>query len=91
MDDNRGTSFICANTNKGVELISELAVNRVASDYEASVPYNISIEQSTKEPVSRSSFWQKYSEKGIGVLSELKPYKTNIMKRFIRVIIRIFK
>ena len=91
MDDDRGTSFICANTNKGVELINKLSVNRVASDYTASVPYNICIEQSTTEPVSRSSFWQKYYEQGIGALSELKPYKTTIMKRIIRGFIRTIK
>lgn len=91
MDDNRGTSFVCANTNKGIELINEISLNRVTSSYSVSVPYNICIEQSTKEPVSRSSFWQKYSEKGVDVLLELKPNKINIVMRIIRRITRILK
>lgn len=91
MDDNRGTSFVCANTNKGIELINEISLNRVTSSYSVSVPYNICIEQSTKEPVSRSSFWQKYSEKGVDVLLELKPNKINIVMRIIRRITHILK
>ena len=88
MDDNRGTSFVCANTEIGDRLLQSLSYKSVLANYTASVPYNICIERSTKEPAMRASFWSDYQNRGIDALLALKPKKSSILKRFLRRIIK---
>lgn len=81
MYDNKGTSFVCANTPKGQALIDDLPLVKEKADYDASIPYNACIVKSTAEPELRAAFWKQYKENGIKALDTLKPNKTSIIKR----------
>lgn len=87
MDDNKGTSFICVNTNKGRTLIDQLNIQTKQADYLKSVPYNSCIYKSTNETVDCMQFWNNYHEQGISALLTLKKYKQNILKRIVKRII----
>ena len=91
MDDNRGTSFVCANTDKGVEFIRTLTLKSKLANFSASVPYNACLERSTLEPQSRNVFWQGYKQNGVKTLLALNPVKTNFFKRILRRINKSFK
>lgn len=88
MDDNKGTSFICCNTEKGKEILSSLNLLLADAVYEASVLCNSCFFQSTPEPNEREQFWIEYNQKGLKVLIAFKPSKQNIFKRIIKRIIR---
>lgn len=90
MDDNKGTSFVCANTERGLVLLNSLDIRMNAADYTASVPYNSCIEFSTTEPINRKAFWQGYQERGIDVLRSLNQPQANIFKRIVKLIIKRF-
>lgn len=81
MDDNKGTSFVCANTCKGAELLKSLALQIECADYDASTPYNSCIYQSTIEPVERIDFWNCYQKRGVNAILVLQPIKQNIFNR----------
>lgn len=84
MDDNKGTSFVCANSEKGSDLIHSLKLKMAPADYWSSVPFNACIERSTSEPETREAFWQDYRIIGINALMTLIPVKSNIVKRVLR-------
>lgn len=88
MDDDHGTSFVCANTEKGEHILRSLTLKMVKADYATSVPFNACIEKSTAEPIGRQAFWQNYQILGISVLQTLSPVKPSFLKRIIR---RIYK
>ena len=88
MDDGKGTSFICANSEKGDAFLKTLSLRTAQADYAASVPFNACIERSTIEPAARSVFWESYQKDGISVLQSLKPIKANLFKRIIRRIVK---
>ena len=88
LDDDRGTSFVCVNTERGNALLSKTNAIYSEVDYDASIPYNSCIVKSTNKPQGRELFWKKYSEQGIVVLFHLKPKKNNIIKRIIKRIIK---
>lgn len=88
MDDNKGTSFVCANTDNGVFLLKALDTLLTPANYDASAPYNSCIYLSTSEPQDRSEFWKNYSCQGVQALFTLNPIKQNIIKRIIKRIIR---
>lgn len=87
IDDNKGTSFVCGNTNKGLEFLQKIEMKSIVSNYKSSIPFNSCITESTHEPSKRDLFWQTYSEKGIQALFELKPQKINLLKRIIKGIL----
>ena len=84
LDDDRGTSLVCANTDKGLRLIQSLPMKLKVVDYEVSAHYNPCIEQSVQEPFSRVLFWQSYQKNGIKALDALKPKKANLFIRLLR-------
>lgn len=88
IDDNKGTSFICANTSKGESILKSLNIELTTVCYDTSVPYNPCIYQSTSEPPNRTCFWKEYQQQGIQALLALQPKKQNIVKRIIKHIIR---
>lgn len=88
LDDNKGISFICANTEKGKVFIEQLNLQMKPTDYHKSIPYNLCIVKSTKEPAERRQFWKEYQEQGITTLLSLKMKKQNFIKRIIKRIIR---
>lgn len=88
MDDNKGTSFVCANTEKGHTLIEMLNIQIERVNYQNSIRYNSCIIKSTSEPADREQFWNNYRETGINALLSLKKQKQNIFKQIIKRIIR---
>ena len=83
MDDNKGTSLVCANTDKGLFLLMSTNIPLESVDYKSSVQYNSCFFQSTAEPKSRVQFWNDYRKMGIQTLLELRPQKGKIIKRII--------
>lgn len=88
MDDNKGTSFICVNTEKASTFVESLNMQIEQVDYINSIRYNSCIFQSTNEPADREQFWNDYRKTGIDALLSLKQQKYNIFKRIIKRIIR---
>lgn len=86
LDDNKGTSFVCCNTQKGVMIVDGLNFISAAVDYQKSLPYNSCIVQSTNEPLERETFWKHYMKKGIKALPKVK--KGNIIRRIIKRLLR---
>lgn len=91
MYDNKGTSFVCANTQKGSVILETLPIEKKIADYDASIPYNACIVASTSEPLCRTDFWKRYNECGVKVLQALSPQPTNIIKRTLRWLERKLK
>ncbi len=88
IDDNKGTSFVCGNSEKGKALIKQLNFQFVQVDFHNSVPYNSCIVKSTEEPAERQLFWDDYKKQGILALLSLKKKKQNFIKRLIKRILR---
>ena len=88
MDDNKGTSFICDNTQKGKAFIKQFNIQMEQVDYQNSIDYNSCIFKSTSEPVERQQFWSGYKCQGIKALLSLKRKKQNILKRVIKRLFR---
>ena len=88
MDDNKGTSFVCGNTEKGKAFIGQLSLQMRLADYYKSIPYNSCIVTSTKEPAERRQFWNEYRQQGITALLSLKKKEQSFIKRIIKRIIR---
>lgn len=86
MDDNNGTSFLCGNTQRGVEIISQLGAELKETDYQKSVPYNSCIVQSTSEPIERQNFWTDYMVKGINALPKVEG--NNLIRRMVKRLLR---
>lgn len=90
MDDDIGTSFVCCNSQKGLNIIDNLKqeFQLVTANYQNSIIYNSCIEKSTDEPKDRKLFWDSYNEIGITVVNSLKNKKQNILKRIIKRLIK---
>lgn len=86
MDDNKGTSIVLCNTDKGKKLVGSLQLNKIQTDYHTytSIPFNSCFVVSTKEPEDRKTFWREYATKGIKALMELpEPTKPSIIERLL--------
>ena len=59
MDDDKGTSLVLVNTDKGSAYVDELAIKRWETSYEDVVKYNPAIEHSAKEHAKRAYFFSK--------------------------------
>ncbi len=79
IDDNKGISFVCINSDKGKEVIRLLNLQTEFTNYNQSIPYNSCIVKSTNEPKNRTTFWSLYYVKGIQALLSIK--KQCIIKR----------
>ena len=91
MDDNKGTSIVLCNTEKGKMLVESLQLDKIQTDYNiySTIPFNSCSIRSTQEPVERKLFWQEYATNGIKALMELpEPPKTSIIKRILNRIIK---
>lgn len=86
MYDNKGTSLVCANTQKGVETIENLNLILKRADYNQSVSYNSCIVKSTYQPIERDKFWSDYSEIGVKALPPVK--KESLLKKILKRILR---
>lgn len=88
MDDDKGISFVCGNTQKGKILIEQLNIQKEHADYQKSISYNSCIFKSTCEPADRQLFWNSYKVQGINALLTFRKQKPNIIKRIIKRILR---
>ena len=86
MDDNKGTSFICVNTLRGVDIINQLDMMFMNADYQKSIPYNSCIVKSASEPEERQKFWTDYKVRGIKALPKVK--SENLIKRIVKRLLR---
>ena len=84
MDDDMGTSFVCVNTEKGLDMMQVISVRKDQTDYDASVVYNSCMITSTTESIQRDAFWKSYHENGILSLQSLKPVSNNFLVRIIK-------
>lgn len=62
MDDDKGTSLVLINSNKGEILYNVLKLRCSEQSYSDAVRYNPSIVRSVKVPLKRDLFWKQYSE-----------------------------
>lgn len=62
MDDDKGTSLVMINTNKGVSLYNGLKLKSLEQRYSDAVKYNTSIVRSVKVHKKRDLFWKQYKE-----------------------------
>ena len=86
MDDNKGTSFVCVNTQNGLDTIKNLNLILLKADYNQSIYYNSCIVKSTPLPIERNQFWLDYSVIGVKALPPI--IKENILYKIIRRIFR---
>lgn len=89
LDDNKGTSVIMCNTEKGKRIIESLSLNAEEIQYHeySSIPSNSCFTYSTNEPECRISFWNEYANSGISALLNLpKPARLPL---YIRVLKRL--
>lgn len=86
MDDNKGTSIVLCNTEKGKKLVESLQLNKIQTDFHtySTIPFNSCFVTSTKEPEDRRTFWREYATNGIKALMELpEPIRPSIIKRIL--------
>ena len=91
MDDNKGTSIVLCNSEKGRKLVESLQLNKIQTDYHiySTIPFNSCSIRSTQEPENRKVFWFKYEADGIRALMTLpKPPKPSIIKRILNRIVK---
>lgn len=88
MDDGRGTSLVCVNTEKGASILQSLPLKIVPADYAASVHFNACMVKSTEEPAKRDIFWDDYRNRGIDAILALRQTKTSLFKRILRRLIK---
>lgn len=62
MDDDKGTSLVLINSNKGDILYKGLKLRNSEQSYRDAVRYNPSIVRSVKVPKKRDLFWKQYKE-----------------------------
>lgn len=88
MDDNRGTSFVCCNTEIGLDYFIRVKGISSPANYDESIPYNPVLTESTKKTENRKTFWDLYSILGIKALDAVKPVQINLLNRIIKRIIK---
>lgn len=86
IDDNKGTSFMCCNTQKGTLIVKGLDFISANADYQKSLIYNSCIVQSTSEPIDRNNFWEDYMVKGIKALPKVK--RGNLITRIVKRLLK---
>lgn len=69
-DDDKGTSLVLVNTQKGKTFIDILSFETTGGAYEDIVRYNPSLIESSNPSVERVAFWKDCEEQGIGITIE---------------------
>lgn len=78
MDDDKGTSLVLINSNKGDILYNGLKLRNSEQSYRDAVRYNPSIVRSVKVPAKRELFWRLYNE-----YDDLEKLIDNVLRRTI--------
>lgn len=91
MDDNKGTSLILVNTNKGLELINKIKIKAKEVNINQALASNKSWEKSAKVHEMRNLFYKEYRKHDLDFNSFTQDliHTKCIIKRIIRKIFRI--
>lgn len=91
MFDDKGTSCVMVNTDKGLSEISSINLSLAESDYKYALSGNICIEQNVEIPPCRSLFWDLWSTHKIGAINKIiKSQRPSLMQRAGRRFKRLF-
>lgn len=93
MDDDKGTSLIIVNSEKGKELINKIEdeIEKEKVDFENAIKYNPSMTKSVKMPKERKEFFENLENKNINELARKYIPKPSIIKRILRKLKEIAK
>ena len=93
MFDNKGTSLVIVNSQKGNELFNKIKqdIKYIENDFEESIKYNPSMTKSTERPKSREEFFEKLENEDLETLAEKYVVKENTIKRNIIILKSIIK
>ena len=88
MFDNKGTSLVIVNSQKGNELFNKIKqdIKYIENDFEESIKYNPSMTKSTERPKSREEFFEKLENEDLETLAEKYVVKENTIKRNIIIL-----
>lgn len=95
-NDNKGTSLVIVNTEKGRKLFDKIEKEIVSKevDFEESIKYNPSMYTSVKIPQKRDEFFENLDNLNFDELVKeytVKPRKENLIKRILRKCKKILK
>lgn len=88
-DDDKGTSALIINTQKGQEIINQLYINKIKCPFDSIKQYNSALYKSSPIPPERKLFWdsKEYSLKKR--IMQYTPHNPNIIIRAIHKISRL--
>lgn len=81
MDDDKGTSFVCLNSDKAETIINRISAICKKVDFDSRVVFNIFIVNSPYEANNRDDFWKSFHTEGIKAIYALKHYKISLVIR----------
>lgn len=92
MDDDKGTSLVLINTQKGNSYYQRLKLESIQTSYEIALRENPSLEHSAKETVYVSEFWQSFRQSKFNdvhiILNRFKPPLAIRIKQICSIIIK---
>ena len=75
--DKKGVSLLLVNSQRGMDAIDALEMERVEASYAEALKYNRCIEHSAAEPPLRENFWQLFHTTGASAIEKVLPKKQN--------------
>lgn len=90
LDDDKGTSLVLLNTQKGLSLYDQLNCKSYGVDYDCVVLYNPAIEKSVCRPEQYDWFWQHFPKEGCPSIESAINWKPSLIKRVFRRIMQRF-
>lgn len=93
MDDNKGTSLVIVNSNKGEEFFEKIKnnINYKEVDLDEAIKYNKSMIESVKQDKNRKKFFENLDKMKFDKLVKKYTYKRGIIKRIYSKIKNILK
>ncbi len=84
-DDDKGTSLVLINSEKGLNVFRSLDLKKVETSYEEALSGNSPLEHSVKETQYRQLFWNRYPTDGIKAIDSIcLQLRPNVFKRILR-------
>ena len=75
--DKKGVSLLLVNSQRGMNAIDAIQMERVVTSYAKALKYNHCIEYSAAEPPLRKNFWQLFHTIGASAIEKVLPKKQN--------------
>lgn len=91
LDDDKGTSAVLVNSQRGLELLEALQLDKTSMPYDSVLPGNPSLEHSSREPRYREMFWSEFSRTGIPAIDRMCRKQITLKKRMVRAAKHIVK